>query len=373
MRIDLRLGFPERGVLVRATAVNTEESDKDVTASFRIDYIYFGPQDLLKSIFAVVSPKTFPSFGHQRPVFPPPMKGETGIWLLERHKDGRLMTKPSRLYRLPLPARDPSHPSFKSAVAFAETVERFSLTDRDNRIEMARSLALDSAPELATYAISLLANSGLPDDQAADYLHEIVANPKLSVSGQIAADEALAKVQRQKWNASAERVKLLGNWVTGKLAKDEFSLVLSRLHSIGGVPSEGGVSQDDFLSLLKDALANENMAFQWRWQFVSLARFAPDRYPDATPTFDWLVGLLRDSDQPRVRIAAAHAIHGTYPLVDEKRRAAIGELVEKETEAEVKKLLERALAHPVPADRVEMPPQQPLPVGPRGPSKLPRR
>lgn len=356
MRIDLKLGFPDQAGLVEGTVVSTEETETQVIATVLIEHVYFGPPALERRKVTIGSPKSPGGFSDFWLVSPPLTRDERAVFLL-RKRAGTWEAYQGNYYGLKYPARISEKAAFERGRAFSRFVEKISKSQLEERIELAKDAALDSAPEIAIYGVCVVVNSGLPNERAVAILKALLKHSEASIACQVTIDEGLSKLLSKEWNASDERARLFRSWLSEKHSERDLDHLYSRLNQAGQHSSEFQLLQMEFLAILQTALTNPDLSLSWKARFVDLAHHATFQYPDATPSFLWLIQILKSSDSRQLRLAAARAIGVYFPTKDAERQTALGELLGREMDAEIRKFLDKAKEHPDPKDRIEGPPE----------------
>lgn len=350
---DLVKGFPPDCALVQATAQDVSEQDDSVVGTFAITHVYFGEELLSARSFNVESLRR-PVLFSGRPIYPPIVKGEAGVWLLQLKGKGIYANQPVNIFGLEFPARNIYGENVEVAMDFAAAVEEAArIPDKSQRLPLARRLARSVDRPLACYGAALLLHCGLTGEEATKELRAIAHEPRATPAARIEAEAALTKAGPAGWRESQERVQLLLALANERLSRDEQEHLTGRLGSIAPRRKNKAASKwyalhelqpASIVQVLRAASMNESFLPRHRNVIIRRVERFPEGYPE-NETFAWLLAVLESDTNNTVRDTAARMIVAAIPLTAD-RKAALAKARESVTDDMTAKLLDEAIAKP---------------------------
>jgi len=321
--------------IVKARTVARDDWGKDGHAWMKIEYVFYGPAFLQGQQFRVVSSKENTEISGPFQVYPAPGLGDVGVWRLGIRKN-RLFAFPRPIsFGAPIPAFQKDADDYKTALAFAKTVEQVSqLPDRQKQLSRLKQLALSQDSEIACWATGTLANK--KPDGIVDFLRSVIANEKSTVAAQAAADEALIWIDHKAWQHSEERIAMVKKWVHGK------SSLRAALGSVGTVftlrHEYFRIDKKKMLNFLGIALLNEEIPRDERLGILQGFGDYPKQFKDDEAFQDEIFQvvanvMLKSQDQAVKRKAAEVLVFG-FSFESKKRQTKLRELMESEESAE---------------------------------------
>jgi len=322
--------------LVRAITVKTQERNGMVEGTLRVRDIYWGDHKVRGREFVAMSSVSRDSTTGGD-LHPPLKQGEEGIWLV-RVKGGDELV-PIRSYRWGVywPVREKVTQRYKQAKELAQMLHRVHNAETVERRNMLRKFAVNNIPEVSICAIHMLSRIKLEGAKA--FLEGLLTNKGLSISGQVAVDEALVKLDRHKWLESPNRTKLFEQWVAGKRDSFDASRVIGRIDVSWQLRE---TSTERTLALVKTMALNEGMPLAVREQCCRFAGRVAMREKDDDKAFKLLVEFIQRKKEPSIGIAAAYAI-GHSVGTDKARLAAIRTVRMEVADQKVRKILGEAI------------------------------
>jgi len=336
----LSAALPIQMILVQAWVVHLEENNGFIVGTLEITHVYCGPDKLLGNTFVAHSTKS----GEGRSIFPPLQLGEKGIWSLHVH-DEKLFGLRCLQYGVSWPSRE-SENTYANATALAKVIEQVCKAESAEQLELLQGYAFNGIPEISVWAIHVLSLAN-PEDWARLF-NDLISNiDSLSIQGQAALDEVLSEIEDNPWRTSERRLALLNKWVSKAMSKDDAVLVIRRLD----IAAQHSVLEDKIiLKLLETVIGNNGIPPVARQYGIGLVGFIAKRDKDDGLGFEYLVRVIKDSDEDKFKMIAAHTIKN-FLSIDGDRFPIIQSLRAQTTDREVAYALEEALKHPNISDR----------------------
>ena len=278
-------------------------------------------------------------------VVPRLRKGETHLWLCFCGDGQATICRTQNLefiWPIPTTAKE----EFAAAERLGKAIASVDAQATEAKaLERLRELAVDEVPEVGAWAIGALRYFGLyyHDEATRDFLRELLANQTLSITSQMALDEAMLAVDYDRWRASPEREPLYLHWVHDVEHAREAERVAHRLSIIAQHPKlEGFETPGPLLRLVEAAIHNDRVSVELRAGHISTLIWIPRRYEDNEPAFDWLLTFLAHTNVPEFRLSAARVL-ANYPL-DARRKSRLVKAAVGLNDVEAFRMLEPALA-----------------------------
>lgn len=321
--------------LIRAIVREAQESREGVrtiiTARLEIVHVYCGPADLLSRSFTISSPADGEQMIGQA-IFPPPVRGETGIWALNFNRPKIL-----DLHWSVFPAREKITPRFHQAERLAEAIETCCEADPTARVALLREHISSPVPEVGAWSVDTLAQA---HPQVVLDIAQEARLEDLTIAAQVSLDRALAKSRGKGWMDSPQRLRLLEGWVSGARSGDEGLAGIQRLDAIS---QHAELDDAKLLELLGTAIRNPRLPSEAR---VSAVRMMGPLFLKAgaggDAAFAALTAVVRGSDDGAIRTAAAHALK-TFLLRREDRMAGLRRLAAEVDDEGLREILQEAL------------------------------
>jgi hypothetical protein len=340
---SLSAALPIKMILAQARVVHLEENNGFIVGTLEITYVYCGPDKLLGNTFVAHSTKSGEDV-NGRSIFPPLQLGEKGIWSLHVYDD-KLFGLRYRQDGVSWPARE-SENTYANATALANVIEQVCKAESAEQLDLLRRYAFDRVPQISVWAIHVMSLAN-PEDRARLF-NDLISNiDSLSIPGQAALDEVLSEIEDNPWRTSERRLALLNKWVSKAMSKDDAMLVIQRLD----IAAQHSVLEDKIiLKLLETVIGNNGIPPVARQYGIGLVGFIAKRDKDDGLGFEYLVRVIKESDEDKFKMIAAHTIKN-FLSIDGDRFPIIQSLRAQTTDREVAYALEEALKHPKISDR----------------------
>jgi hypothetical protein len=328
-------------------AVDSDEPVSGVT--IRVKNILCGSAASVGQEFRFGTANTWADLVHiedadRKHVVPRLKKGETHLWLCFCG-DGQATICRSQNLEFIWPISTTGAAEFPAAERLGKAIASVDSQPTEAKaLERLRALAVDEVPEVGAWAIHTLRYFALyhHDDPTRDFLRELFSNPQLSITSQMALDDALLTVDYDQWHASSDREPLYLHWLRDVEHPREAARVAHRLSLIAQHPKlEGFETPDPLLRLVDAAIHNDRVSVELRAGHISTLSWIPRRYDDSGPAFDWLIAILAATDVPEFRFEAARVL-AHYPL-DSRRRSRLVKAAVHLNDIEAFRMLEPAI------------------------------
>lgn len=286
--------------LVQAEVININNNAQTGQISEqKITHVYVGSQDLIGQKFTMSAPTGIDSVGLYS--FPS-HKGLKGIWLLRKYKESFLPV--TWAYNILFPVIEDVSPRYLQVLQLAEAFESVSAMTEDKRPELLQSLALSPVPEISFAAIKKLLKVKQEDTNKKS--QELLANPKLTISGQIAIDEILSQYSDTNWQSSPQRLKLLQTWVSSNdLSEYEAGQIISRLSY---ALQSGELKIPIFFGLLKALLKNDKFPQGLKQQAIRIITHIPTDTKDIETVTTFLIGQIKATDDISIKTVSSRTL-----------------------------------------------------------------
>jgi len=334
--------LPIKMILVQAWVIHHEEDNGSIVGTLEITHVYCGPDKLLGTTFVAQSPKSMQGNGS---IISPPLKpGEKGIWSL-KEIDDKLIGLRYPQDGVVWPVRE-GEKTYANATALAQVIEQVCTAESAEQLDLLERYAFDRIPEISVWAIHVMSLAN-PEDKARLF-NDLVSNiDSLSIPGQAALDQVLSEIEDNPWRASEKRLALLHKWVSMAMSKDDATRTISRL-DVAAQHSE--LEDKTILKLLEIFIGNNGIPPVARQYGIHLVGFIAKRDKDDGQGFEFLVRIIKESDEENFKMVAAHAIKNNVSI-DGDRFSIIQNLRAQTTDTNVAGALEVALKHPKISDR----------------------
>jgi hypothetical protein len=334
----LQATLPIETILVQARVIHVDEDNGILVGTLEIMHVYCGPDKLLGNTFVVHSPKSGQdSTGTS--VYPPLQLGEKGIWLL-KVTDDKLNYLSYPQNGVSWPARE-SQNTYANATALANVIEQVCKAESAKQLDLLQGYAFDRIPEISVWAIHVMSLTK-PEDRVRLFNGLISNIDSLSIGGQAALDEVLSNIEDDPWRTSEKRLALLNKWVSKAMSKNDATLIIRRL--------DIAVQQSEFedktlLKLLETAIGNQGIPPVARQNGIRTVGLIAKRAKDDRLAFEYLVRIIKESDEEEFKITAAYTIKN-FVSIDRDKLSIIQSLKAQTTNKKVADALEEALKHP---------------------------
>jgi hypothetical protein len=340
---SLSAALPIKMILAQAWVVHLEENNGFIVGTLEITHVYCGPDKLLGNTFVAHSTKSGEDV-NGRSIFPQLQLGEKGIWSLHVYDD-KLFGLRYRQDGVSWPARE-SENTYANATALANVIEQVCKAESAEQLDLLRRYAFDRVPQISVWATHVMSLAN-PEDRARLFNDLISSIDSLSIPGQAALDEVLSEIEDNPWRTSERRLALLNKWVSKAMSKDDAMLVIQRLD----IAAQHSVLEDKIiLKLLETVIGNNGIPPVARQYGIGLVGFIAKRDKDDGLGFEYLVRVIKESDEDKFKMIAAHTIKN-FLSIDGDRFPIIQSLRAQTTDREVAYALEVALKHPKISDR----------------------
>jgi len=347
-------------MLVRAKAIKVETSRIDQLAAFKIDHVYCGDVKLKGRTFELV---THIPFGMQagdltRHLHLPVKQGEVGIWRVRYHGDGKHLigcidhgsmnhfddASPylGWLGAMPTPGRKVvvDQVPYRTVQQWARTVEEIYHKKDGERIPLLKAATLSENPYIAAWSIYVLGRykpSGL-----AKFLEELAANEKLSIAGQVAADEVLSQLLGKQWQTSKNRQRLFDRWASGEIVDTEDALRV--IHRLVWAVRQNELDWPTLLAVTTKWLATQNVDYWYSGQlFARSTSPKTERSPETTKLiYDYSIRLIKEAKGTSAKKVGALWLGYLDPLTEEQL-STLKKLQKDAKDPELARLLHHAL------------------------------
>jgi hypothetical protein len=335
--------LPIDTIIARAQVIHIEENNEFIVGTLQITHVYCGTDKLVGNTFVAPSPKSGED-NNGTSIYPPVRLGEKGIWGLRAIDD--------KLYCVRFPLRGAAWPAregdstYANATALAEVIEQVCKAESAEQLDLLRRYAFDRIPQISVWAIHVMSLAD-PQDRARLF-NDLISNiDSLSIQGQAALDKVLSNIEDNPWRTSEARLALLNKWVSKATSKDDVALVLGRL-DVAAQHSE--LEDKAILKLLETIIDNKGIPPAARLEGIRLVGFVAKRDKDDGLGFEYLVRIIKESDEENFKMIAAHSIKN-FVSIEGDRFSIVQSLRAQTTDKEVAYALEEALKHPKIADR----------------------
>jgi len=339
----LSAALPIKMILVQAWVVHLEENNGFIVGTLEITHVYCGPDKLLGNTFVNQSTKSGEDV-NGRSIFPPLRLGEKGIWSLHV-SDDKLYGLRNSQYGVSWPSRE-SENTYANATALAKVIEQVCKAESTEQLDLLQGYAFDRITEISVWAIHVMSLAN-PEDRARLFNGLISNIDSLSITGQAALDEVLSNIEDNPWRTSETRLALLNKWVSKTVSKGDVALVLWRLD----VAAQHCELEDKaILKLLETVIDNKGIPPASRLEGIRLVGFVAKRDKDDGLGFEYLVRIIKESDEENFKMIAAHSIKN-FVSIEGDRFSIVQSLRALTTDKEVAYALGEALKHPKISDR----------------------
>jgi hypothetical protein len=329
--------LPIETILVQAQVTHLEESNGAIAGTLEITHVYCGPDDLLGKTFVAHSRKSADLHGII--IYPPLQMGEKGIWSLKTIDD-KLYGLRDIEHGVSWPARE-SENTYADSTALAKVIEQVCKAESSAQLDLLRRSAFDPIPKISVWAIHVMSLAD-PENRTRLF-NDLISNiDNISIQGQVAIDEVLSDIANDPWRTSEKRLALLNKWVGKAMSKDDATRVIQRLDSAA---QHRELEDKTLLKLLQIVIGNQNIPSDARQYGIGLVGFIAKRDKDGGLGFEYLVRLIKESDEENFKMIAAHAIKNNVSI-DGNRLSIIQSLKAQTTDKKVADALEEALKRP---------------------------
>ena len=316
--------LPEGVLLVQATVTEIKDQEVRSIATVKISHVFRGPRRLIGNTF-LVGTADIPPEGYDGTITPRLNARENGLWLLREIGDTIIHWRGSDL-PIAWPARKGITPRYEQAHQLAEAIEQvLKEASEEKQLRLLEAYAVDQTPEVSAWAVTVLGDLTI-DEQLAGFLKRLLRNEQVTVTGQVALDEALLKIEKRDWQRSPERLRLLKTWVSANLSRYEADRVFRRLDLLAQHPKYEGIEQAELIDLVRTAIANQGLPLESRRHAHIIIGCIPRRYEDDAPAFEFLLDVIQHAREQELRLDAARALR--WMSLDCGRRAKVAAVQE---------------------------------------------
>jgi hypothetical protein len=314
----------------RVIKVDTSEDNRITCATVKITKVFSGTEGLLGETFFDMSGV---DGSHAFSALEPFIKGEVGIWSLNRDGSGMLFAAAVDALPFCQRARANYHERYNQVSEVAEVIKRMRATKPSEQVSKLRKYVLSSTPEVAGWAVHTIAANG-PGGMGKG-IDELIFDRRLSIGAQVALDELLCKQQGERWCRSPARLELLGGWAGGRWDNYEAELIISRFETIA---AHADLDEAEQLKLLYVFMTNAMLSVQVRRMGCAIVARISDGADDEMG-FSLLVFLVREADARELRTEAAAAL-GRFRNVNKGQLAVIRAVLARSKDEDVRRTLQ---------------------------------
>ena len=258
-----------------------------------------GPRDLIGQTFTMPAPAGIDNVGIH---FFPSREGLKGSWMLRKYEN--TLSPVVWAYNILFPVIEDVSPRYSQVQQLAKMLELIDATPEDQRPKLLQSLALSPVPEISFAAIKKLREVQQKD--TVKMFCELLANPQLTISGQIAIDEILSQRSDTNWRTSPQRLKLLQAWVSSeKLSEYKANHIISRLSS---ALQADELATPAFLDLLKILLQADGFSSRLKEQAIKILIQIPADRNNKDSVANFLLEQIKKNNAMSIKIASARTL-----------------------------------------------------------------
>lgn len=242
--------------LVSARVIDQQKSDTGVDLVLKIEDVFYGEKGAKDKTFTV---HTAVLGGHGVLVLgTTPQIGESSLWEVfgRTNIQAAIYEMQKRNDVVQLPLFEHEHEKYETAKEWAHRVRAVSELEPVKRFDALKDvLAATSNKVTQAWVIRLVGEHG--NQQEIDFLKEEVLNNRMSLYGQLAADEVLCSRLGKQWSHSELRVSKVQEWVSSPLDQATELRFITRLD----VSSQQGEITAKQLNIIKRmAKANSSIS-----------------------------------------------------------------------------------------------------------------
>lgn len=333
--------------LVRAEVIEANEDKGIQRCRLKITAILCGDSAKKGAVFIASSTAT-PESSTGSDIYPPPKKGEEGLWLIRLGEDGGYRVLVQYRWGVHWPARKGITSRYEETVALAKALKDIEKTSPAQREELLLKYAGDMIPEVASAAVEIVAQCYAKRVKA--IMQKLLEKVKLA-STLMSIDSVLVTVDA-RWKDSKKRAAMFSNVVAEKMTQYQAIRVRNRISASW---QDQTSSSTDALQWLTQMSRNESIPRKERqgalrligWIAFQSKRAKREDWEDVSEkAVRILTDAIAQQKHEELRLAAAYAL-GSIPLTKASRDRIKALLASEGLTPEVKKPIMRILQKPV--------------------------